>query len=297
MRLRSIVLGGALLAGSVTPARAQSVGKMLEYDVKNGVVDMVSIWGTPFHARGRDWLAAAGLVAAGAAISPFDDDVDRWFFRHQHSSAWSVLKELRPGGVAFSGKTITPVIAGLYVVGLATKNTQIRDGVWGCAASYASSSIVRNYVMYQIVGRVRPDSAKRHPPGYVATPSKQGDQYEFDAFPGNDWGKHSLPAGHLANVAACASFLGNRFEMGYFEPVPYLLAAGVGIGRLVDRRHWTSDTFIGAVYGYAVGREVARRSLRRRQQGRESASAPSAEQFFVTPVRGGGMSFGMSWTF
>jgi hypothetical protein len=40
----------------------------------------------------------------------------------------------------------------------------------------------------------------------------------------------------------------------------------VGVGRLVDRRHWTSDTVLGALFGYAVGKEIALRSLERRQR-------------------------------
>jgi len=47
------------------------------------------------------------------------------------------LNEFREGGSAFAGKTITPVVAGVYVVGIVTKNRGIRDGVWGCVASYA----------------------------------------------------------------------------------------------------------------------------------------------------------------
>jgi membrane-associated phospholipid phosphatase len=207
-----------------------------------------------------------------------------------------VLKELREGGVAFSGKTITPVVGGLYVIGLATKSTPIRDGVWGCAASYASSSIVRNYVFYEVVGRRRPDPIRgKHE---LSLRAREGDQYKFKAFPGSEWGMHSLPAGHVANIAACAGFLGNRFEMSYFEPIPYLVAAGVGVGRILDRRHWTSDTVLGAVFGYAVGKEVALRSLRRHESSKRSASGPEPEPrgFFVTPDAAG-VNVGWQWTF
>ena len=301
MRSRTILLVGALLAGTASPGHAQSVGKMLEYDIRNGVVDMVAVWATPFRGSGRDWLATAGYLAAGAAISPFDDDIDRWFVRHQDASAWSVLKELRQGGVAFSGKTITPVVGGLYVIGLATKSEAIRDGVWGCASSWASSSVVRNYVLYQAIGRVRPDSSKTHPNGYVAPPAEQGDQYEFDAFPGggkSKWGVHSFPGGHVANIAACAGFLGKRFDNKYVEPIALLLTAGVGVGRMVDRRHWASDTFLGIIYGYAIGREVGRRSLHRRQeQASQSASATSPSEGFYIAPGGRGVTIGMQWTF
>src|SRR6185503_8218457 len=302
MRARLLPLAGMLLAAGSSMAGAQSVGRMLEYDVRNVVKDMVGVWASPFHSSGRDWLLAGGVVAAGAAITPWDDNIDRWFLANQNSSTWSVLKELRPGGGAYTGKTITPVVAGLYVIGLATKSTHLRDGVMGCAASYASSSIARNYVLYQVIGRVRPDSAKVHPANFAPVPTRENDQYDFEAFPGNAWGKHSLPGGHVANIAACAGFLGNRFDMGYAEPIPYLIAAGVGIGRLVDRRHWTSDTFIGAIYGYAVGKEVARRSLRRREEERSrrdvvSPAGPEEARNFYFAPSSRGVTFGMQWIF
>jgi len=294
MRSRSIVFGAALLVGFPGAVHAQSVGKMLEYDVRNGVVDMVSVWATPFRGSGRDWLTTFGVIGASAAISPVDDNVDRWALAHRNESAWSALKELREGGAAYSGKTITPVVAGLYVIGLATKSTHIRDGVWGCAASYASSSIVRTYVFYETIGRQRPDPLKGHQP--VPIPSKQGDQYKFRAFPGATWGLHSLPAGHIANIASCAGFLANRFEMGYAEPLVYLVTAGVGMGRILDRRHWTSDTMIGAVFGYAVGKEVALRSLRRREGAKREADASEPQGFFVAPAAGG-VGMGWQWSF
>jgi hypothetical protein len=54
--------------------------------------------------------------------------------------------------------------------------------------------------------------------------------------------------------------------MGIAEPFVYALAAGVGVGRMVDRRHWLSDTVLGIAFGYAAGREVAVRSSHREQK-------------------------------
>src|SRR5438477_33722 len=83
------------------------------------------------------------------------------------------------------------------------------DVLWGCVASYASESVVRTQVMYRLIGRERPDSIRS---AHVLIPTRQGDQYKFDFPVGNAWGKHSLPAGHVANVTACASFLSHRFD-------------------------------------------------------------------------------------
>jgi membrane-associated phospholipid phosphatase len=274
-------------------ARGQSIGRMIGYDVLHAGGDIVGTWAAPFHSTPRDWLGAGAVVLGSAAISPLDDDIDRWFLRNQHNQAFSALKELREGGAAFAGKTITPAALGVYVVGLATRSEGIRDGVWGCVASYASESVVRSQVMYRLVGRLRPDSIRADP--VQAEP--QHDQYKF-YFPGsNAWGKHSLPAGHVANIAACASFLSHRFKNPYVTIPAYAIAAGVGVGRLVDRRHWTSDTVLGALFGYAVGKEVALRSNERRQ--RESKGGSGDDEgggLFVSPGAYG-LLFGWQTTF
>ena len=249
-----------MLAALPATAPAQSVGRMIGYDVLHAGGDIVGTWAAPFHSTARDWLGAGAVVALSAAVSPLDDNIDRWFMDHQKDAVFSTLKEFREGGHAFAGSTITPAALGVYIIGVATKSRGIRDGVWGCVASYASESVVRTQVMYRLVGRLRPDSLRDD---HVQPRSEQGDQYKF-YFPGsNAWGKHSLPAGHVANVAACASFLSHRFGNRYVTIPAYAIAAGVGVGRLVDRRHWTSDTVLGALFGYAVGKEVAQRSRER----------------------------------
>jgi membrane-associated phospholipid phosphatase len=256
--------------------------------------DVVGTWLAPFHSSARDWLGAGAVVVGSAAVSPFDGDVDRWFLRHQNDKVWSALKEFREGGKAFAGSTITPVAAGVYVIGLATKSTGIRDGVWGCVASYASESVVRTQVVYRLVGRLRPDSLRT---AHVGIPSQQGDQYKFFFPGGNGWGKHSLPAGHVANVAACASFLNHRFDNWLVTVPAYAVAVGVGVGREVDRRHWTSDTVLGALFGYAVGKEVAHRQLDRKQrEGNGQSGDDDGGTFFVAPA-GNAMLLGWKTTF
>ncbi|HKN65415.1 MAG TPA: phosphatase PAP2 family protein [Gemmatimonadaceae bacterium] len=251
---------GVLLVAAPAAGRAQSVGRMVGYDVLHAGGDIVGTWAAPFHSSARDWLGAGAVLALSAAVSPVDDDIDRWFMDHQKDGIFSSLKEFREGGAAFAGSTITPAALGVYIIGVATKSRGIRDGVWGCVASYAAESVVRTQVMYRLVGRLRPDSIRGD---HVQIRSEQGDQYKF-FFPGsNAWGKHSLPAGHVANVTACASFLSHRFSNPYVTIPAYAIAAGVGVGRLVDRRHWTSDTVLGALLGYAAGKEVAQRSRER----------------------------------
>ena len=242
---------------------------MIGDDVGHAAKDMLATWKSPFTASANDWWMAASGVAIAVVVSPADVQVDRWFLENRESSAWSPLRALREEGPAFSGRTITPVVVGLYAIGLATKNTGIRDGVWGCAAAYGAESIVRTQVFYRIIGRERPDSARGD---HDEQPSEHGDQYQLEVPASKAWGDHSFPAGHVANVAACASFLTYRFNSLAVAIPANAIMAGVGIGRMVDRRHWNSDTLLGALFGYAIGKEVALQSSNR-QQGRSSATA------------------------
>lgn len=120
-------------------------------------------------------------------------------------------------------------------------------------------------------------------------PADRDDQYDIEVPGRSDWGQHSLPAGHVANVVACASFLNHRFSMGAIEPALYLVSTGVGVGRLVDRRHWTSDTMLGMVFGYAIGKEVAARSSSRAARHGLGASA-SSSRFYIAPAASGHLS-------
>jgi membrane-associated phospholipid phosphatase len=281
------------LFGSVArPAHSQSVGRMVMTDVKNAAGDMWDVWISPFRARPSDWLAASAVVGFSAAVSPLDDNVDRWAASHRDDNAFQFLRPFREGGIAFSGRTITPAAAGLLVVGLATRNETLQDGLFGCVSSYAASSVVRTYVVYPLVARTRPDSGRGEQP----PPARSGDQYKI-SFPGSsDWGRQSLPGGHVANVMACAGFLTQRFSMGVAEPVVWALAGGVAMSRTLDRRHWFSDEVLGGLFGYAVGKEVAERSRRRAERTSSRSAEHDDSGFFLSP-RIDGINVGWQRTF
>jgi membrane-associated phospholipid phosphatase len=256
-------------------AVAQSIGRMAVDDVANAARDFGAVWVAPFRGSGTDYLIAGGTLVAAAALSPFDDNVDRWMVAHEDRGLLDAIGPLRRGGDLYSLNKATPYVGGLYLVGLATKHRGIRDGIFGCAAAYSANTVMRHQVIYRVIGRNRPDTLRDHPEGYVPTGAEQGDQYEFNV-PSRGYGDHSFPGGHVATMATCASFLSHRFEMGVVEPALGVLVAAMGVGRMADRGHWLSDQVVGVVFGYAVGKEVARRQKQR--LAREKSGATNAER-------------------
>jgi membrane-associated phospholipid phosphatase len=254
-------------------AVAQSIGRMAVDDVANAARDFGAVWVAPFRGSGTDYLIAGGTLVAAAALSPFDDNVDRWMVAHEDRGLLDAIGPLRRGGDLYSLNKATPYVGGLYLVGLATKHRGIRDGIFGCAAAYSANTVMRHQVIYRVIGRNRPDTLRDHPEGYVPTGAEQGDQYEFNV-PSRGYGDHSFPGGHVATMATCASFLSHRFEMGVVEPALGVLVAAMGVGRMADRGHWLSDQVVGVVFGYAVGKEVARRQKQRLAREKPGATSP-----------------------
>lgn len=264
MRFYTLVVATFIFAG---PASAQSVGRMLESDVRNLGKDVLGLYKTPFKGSGKDWATFGGALALTGAAMLVDKPVERWAQANDSATALKVIKPLRHGGWFFSGNYVVPPVAALYIIGLATKNQNLRDGVMGCAASWGGSSPPRK-LFYRLVGRRRPESSPDDNHVWDVPSSASAGK--------SGWQWRSFPAGHFANAMGCASFLNNRFQMGAVEPAVYGVAVGVGFGRALDHAHWTSDSVLGGIFGYAVGKEMARRSLKRKLQSSSSVASANA---------------------
>ena len=254
MQFRLSIVGALFALTRV--AEAQSVGKMLEDDFSHAAKDMVAVWASPFDAKGRDWLiAGASLGAFGLAMFG-DQSVSDWAIRNKDSQLFDAIKPLRRGGVLFSGKYVVPPVLAVYILGIAFKNQDMRDFVTGCMSSWGAQQLVRR-IATNSFGRARPDTTD--------TPDVEPNDPQIWKLGGGwgNWNMRSFPAGHFANAVSCATYWNERFRLGVAGPALYVLAAAVGVGRTADNAHWFSDHVIGGILGYAVGREIARRSLRR----------------------------------
>lgn len=284
MRARFALFLGLLLSGSPA-AQAQSVGRMFVDDVSWAARDIAAIFVSPFKGSQKDYLVAGGVLAASAALSPLDDNVDRWAVANRDRGILNALKPVRSGGDFYSLNKATPYVAGLYVVGLATKHRGLRDGIFGCAAAYTANTTIRHQVVYRLIGRDRPDTVRNRPGGETGPPAREGDQYRF-SIPAEGWGSHSFPGGHVATMATCASFFAHRFDAPYIDPVLIVLVSAMGVGRIADRGHWLSDQTVGVAFGYAVGKEVARRQLRRLARERTGATESTSEPYLDVGAEG-----------
>ncbi len=256
---------------------AQSVGKMFVDDIRWAGQDFAAIWLSPFKGDARDYLITGAVLGGSAALSPLDDDVDRWAVRNRDRGLLDALSPIRSGGDFYSLNKATPYVGAAYVVALVTKHRGLRDGIFGCASAYTAGTTIRHQVVYPVLGRDRPDTVRDWPEGVTGPPAEHGDQYRFEV-PSRGWPSHSFPGGHVATMATCASFFAHRYDAKWADPVLIGLVTAMGVGRIADRGHWLSDQLVGTVMGFAIGKEVARRQLKRlAKEQRTTPPSPNVE--------------------
>lgn len=249
-------------------ADAQRTFKSIGRDFEHGVRDILHVWASPIHADRDEWATFAASAAFVGATLLIDDDVQRAMERHPRSAFMRGLEVFREEHKTElfnlgSGKRLQPISGVLYLLGFAFDSRALRDAGMGCASTQQANILV-HHGSYAIISRERPLTAN-------------GDQYDIELGAG-PWREHSFYGGHAGNIMGCVTYWNERFDLGPAEPVLYLVAIGVGLGRVADQRHWLSDTFTGMLVGHAFGRVIARRARARAASGANATSEGRREE-------------------
>jgi membrane-associated phospholipid phosphatase len=252
-RVVCVALSIATASPCVARLGAQGLGSE-KHDIATFTGDIWSVWTSPAHFDHRD-VAPLAVTAGAFALGTRIDSVTRvWMVTHERTALMRVLSPIREGFPVpvyelGSGQYLLPLSGALYLSGRLSHSVNLRDAGLGCAAGHLASLGIRS-VTYRLVSRARPRITPK--PLEVGVPGS------------HDWFWHSFFSGHIANSMACASFVGHRYSLGLAEPLPYAYATLIGLGRMADGEHWASDTMLGAIVGFAIGREIAARQLDRR---------------------------------
>lgn len=208
---------------------------------------------SPVRADKRAIVPALGVAAAMAVVAPFDSSVYAWMQANPEAPLMRAIAPFResyrvPLYELGSALYLIPISGALYAGGRLADEPNVRDAGLGCFAAEVSSSALR--VLIQLmVNRDRPRESPD--PGHVSPVWAR----RYKGF--------SFPSGHVANPAACASFVSNRFELGVAEPAMGAYVGVLMLTRIADGQHWGSDVVAGAAMGYAIGKALADRQEQR----------------------------------
>lgn len=212
------------------------------------LTDGVNIITGPFHWNKKDWIIAGSTIAAASFIYMIDDDLRGVFQRNRSTFTNNTSKNfIEPFG---SGKYSLPLLGLLYLYGEIKQNPKSKT---------VALNGVKTFVLSAAFVSILKQVAKRHRPHQDIV----GNARLWEGPFGNS--KYtSFPSGHTLVSFALASYVSSAYKDKPWVGISsYSIAALVGLSRLNDDFHWTSDVFVGAVLGYAIGKCVFNNSLER----------------------------------
>jgi membrane-associated phospholipid phosphatase len=196
--------------------------------------DQKVIWASPFRMNLRQWLTI-GLPIAGvtAGLIATDHHADTSLPNSADQVRWSSRVSNFGSLISLSGATAGTMLAGRLSGSPAT------GSVGRQAARALADSLILSYALKGITGRERPiDGA-----GNVRF------------FHGGD----AFPSGHAITSFAVATAIAHHPRVPKWVAVTsYAAATAITLSRYGARRHSPSDIFVGATFGFFVGRYVGR---------------------------------------
>ncbi|MFK5857375.1 MAG: phosphatase PAP2 family protein [Bacteroidota bacterium] len=195
----------------------------------------------PFHWKKKEWIIAGSVAVVGAGLYIFDDEIRSIFQSNKNNTLDFTSKYIfEPMG---SGLYPAAIFGGFYVYGLAADNKRARQIALGGTQAFVMAA-----VSSQIIKHI----FHRHRPSQDIPPNP----YLWEG-PFTGWDYTAFPSGHTTAAFAIASMMSKVYKDKVWVGVlSYGLATGVGLSRIYDNVHWSTDVLIGAALGYAIGQSV-----------------------------------------
>lgn len=279
-RLVATILAGLLLAGAPLPLLADDAARpaaetpppdaapplfSLKETGQLVLLDAKGIFLAPLHWDGEDWLkfgiGSAAVVLTGVLL---DQPVQEASQRSRTPGRDDFATTVQRFGAEYSYF----VLGGYAVFGLAAKDRDAMNvAVDGLLASLLASGIATPVLKFA-VGRARPNA-------------DLGDHY-FTPFSTSN---QSFPSGHTTQAFAVASVIAAHDSHLWVKIVAYGIAGTVGLARIEQNAHWTSDVLAGAILGTAIGNAVVLLNDRQRR----GTEGPKVTFSPLVAPRGGGL--------
>lgn len=235
------LLGAACVvwAARAEPASAQ-VGKVGSDLLDGGVGFGRDLWAVvsfPSRLDRHGWLTFGGVVAVGGALYAVDLEITEATLRQAGHQPHDALRDIGDffEPIGLMGNTNAYWGAGI-LVGYATGQEWLRAPARDLLVSHWIAGLMRNPVR-DLVGRRRPADGMG-PRTFV-----RGEGTSF-------------PSGHSSTIMQVATILSHHIDRRWASVLLYGAAASVVFQRVDDEKHWASDAWIGAAWGWGVARTI-----------------------------------------
>lgn len=228
----------------VTKISARNYFVLLASDLKQGFTK-------PFHMTRRDWKIAAAFGGVAVATGFADEPIQKAALKLRTKSA--AVRNTGNFVSRFGGVYEVYILSSFGAYGVVSKNQKVKTTTLLATQAYITGGIIEA-VLKTLSGRTRPSaygSMMEAEPTFLGPFGKTGK----DAL-----GKRtnsSFPSGHTTVSFAAATVFAKEYGNKPIVPlIAYTAATLIGVSRITENKHWTTDVLVGAALGLLTGREV-----------------------------------------
>ncbi len=205
----------------------------------------------PFHTTGKEWkdfgFFAAGTGALFLVDKPVQQDVLR--LREKKTSVNDISHYVTDLGGLYEGVAL----AGIAGYGLIFKDRKLVNTTLLATQAYVTGGIVTTFIKF-IAGETRPSY---YTPSEIASPRFLGPFAKAERDANGKKTYSSFPSGHSTVAFAVAAVFASEYKDKPAIPIiAYSIASLIGISRVTENVHWTTDVVVGAALGYLTGKNV-----------------------------------------
>jgi len=206
----------------------------------------------PFHQTGKEWLRIGAFAGATAILSSIDEPVQRFAIKLHDSS--ETVSSASSYVTRFGGRYELYTLAAMGAYGFVFHNKKMQTTTLLATQAYLTSGAMESILKF-ITGRQRP--AYYNPGHPEPEPEFHGPFSKAGADINGNKINSSFPSGHTTVVFAAATVYAMEYKNIPWVPfVSYGAASLVGLSRIIENKHWTTDVVVGSTLGYLCGRQV-----------------------------------------
>ena len=212
--------------------------------------DLKQAFTKPLHMEKKDWLRFGKFALVTGALMFADEPIQQHVLTATTNN--SGLKKISDRVTTFGGLYEIYTLTAFGTYGIIFKKQNMVTTTLLATQAYLTGSALENSIKL-ISGRTRPSAYS----GLEAEPKFLG---PFTKVGKDASGKRlysSFPSGHTTVVFAAATVFAKEYGNTTLVPIlAYGAATLVGISRVVENAHWTTDVVAGAALGYLSGRLI-----------------------------------------
>lgn len=213
--------------------------------------DLKQSFTKPFHMKKKDWGNLGKFALVAGALSFADEPIQKGALslRNRNAGIVSVGKYVTNFGGLYEAYTL----AGLGAYGFIFKNQKMKTTTLLATQAYIAGAAVEGVIKF-LSGRTRPSIYNA---GVEAEPKFLGPFSKTAVSVGGKKVFSSFPSGHTTVAFAAATVFAMEYKNKPIIPIiAYGAATMIGLSRITENKHWSTDVLVGAALGFLTGKEV-----------------------------------------